>query len=221
VSEITAAEVDKSFRKGAPAAPDHVGDRVPDSYSTGTRGPGNRQPGELIIDGETIVSQGEYGYGNPGSEMRARRRGASVPRETGQKEDPRADVRPERKTSAAGPEQMSLTSEELADMIWENGPGNYNYFVSPSLPVGCQWWFGSCSLVMLGEEDFAKLARLISLRTKDMVEHESGFHGDSQRVMSDPTFGPIMAMSGAMTGMQFLDNLPRSQQSSGEDPSQP
>tara|TARA_R100000808_G_scaffold6071_1_gene18196 strand:- start:11029 stop:11718 length:690 start_codon:yes stop_codon:yes gene_type:complete len=169
-----------------------IGDQIPDSYSVGTSGSPNT----------------EYAYGNPGAEMKARRKAEKMKAEKMKAEkmngaDLTAETQPKKEEVSAvevpssAPYQTNMKPEEIADAIYHFGTDQYNFFVSSALAAGGQWFFPAPRVLMIAKSDYLKVLDFLQIRFKRLYDHEGdGFVGDSAGLLQDPTFGPMMAMSG-------------------------
>jgi len=173
--------------KGMPSPPlrsvsSEIGDQIADSYSTGTTGPSNS----------------EYAYGNPGAEMKARRKAEKMnaPDLTAETQPKKEEVSAVEVPSSA-PYQTNMKPEEIADAIYHYGADQYNFFVSSALAPDGQWFFPAPRVLMISKADYSKVLDFLQIRFKRLYDHEGdGFVGDSSHLLGDPTFGPMMAMSG-------------------------
>tara|TARA_R110002167_G_scaffold52840_13_gene152096 strand:+ start:2353 stop:3021 length:669 start_codon:yes stop_codon:yes gene_type:complete len=167
------------------------GDDVADSYSSGTGGPG----GALNV---------EYRYGEPGKEMKARKRMAAQAnvqadgvvagledrgiRGSWQDPEPAPNFQPQK---------QNWTNGYIVDSLYEMGIGYLKFFVSPNLPAGVQWLFPSRSVLMINKDDFADVQVKLAKRVSELTGFKGdGFVGDATELFDDPTLGPLMAMGG-------------------------
>jgi hypothetical protein len=184
-----------------PAAPhggvsDEAGDHYTNSYSTGVKASvGNNGMGRLTrADGTTVEVQ-EYGFGNP-------RKSQQVA--DGSERVNRLDDRVFKGVApaptiqqATTPHQQRNSAEQIADHLWDNGISTINFFISSSLPQGQQWMFDGPMVMMVNALDYSKVLTYLHVKLQSLeAPAVGGFVGESEKLMSDPTFGPLIAMTG-------------------------
>lgn len=189
-----------------PAAPhggvsDEAGDHYTNSYSTGVKASvGNNGMGRLTrADGTTVEVQ-EYGFGTPGKSQQVPAATQTVNRQDDMVFDDRVfkGVAPAATTQkATTPRQQRNSAEQIADHLWDNGISTINFFISNNLPQGQQWMFDGPMVMMVNALDYAKVLTYLHVKLQSLeAPAGGGFVGESEKLMSDPTLGPLIAMTG-------------------------
>lgn len=153
------------------------GDQFADMHSQGTGGP-------------TGAPNVEFAYGNPGAEMKKRR--DQEPQDNVQVDSVSPLVEP-----SMQPQKCNMTPVDIADQLYSWGIEYYRFFVSDSLPAGVQWLFPSKMVLMINQDDFFIVKKLLhEFMNVLFTSSGQGFVGDPTSLYDDPTLGPLMAMGG-------------------------
>ena len=139
---------------------------------------------------------GEIDFGNPGVEMKARQR--SEAKANGESTLSTTETKPiPEEVSAVQPHKVNLCPKDIMQNLYNNGIVYYKFFVSSTLPQGTQWFFPTPRLLMINTLDFVEMQDRLAAEISKLTGFKGdGFVGNPASLYEDPTFGPMMAMSG-------------------------
>jgi hypothetical protein len=176
------AQMPQIPHRGAPAE----GDSYTDQHSSGTK--------------PSAADPEEYVYGRPGERMKELRKLREASKslvDTSSTAKHVTEITETPQSNPATPQKLSHAPSDIAVALYDNGISFYRFFISASLPRGTQWFFPTPRVLMVNTMDFIEVQRFLALKVSDLTGFKGdGFVGDPGTLYSDPTLGPMMAMSG-------------------------
>ena len=159
--------------------------------------------GFLRLPGGEEIMGPEFQAGNPGAEMKRRRReGAAkmagvAAEET--LEEPRHPVDAvEAPVAPMVPVQIATDPSEMAeDMLNRMFTGMVPY-LSPALPRGTAWKFEDAGAIMMNRDDLLDVFSRVSACLKAIEKIETGWAVESREVQNHPSIGPLFAVLGTL-----------------------